>query len=43
MMENIHSETYFLLINTYIKEPAQREYLGEWAIALHGMYESCQV
>jgi len=27
MMENIHSETYSLLIDTYIKEPAQREYL----------------
>jgi ribonucleoside-diphosphate reductase subunit M2 len=27
MMENIHSKTYSLLINTYIKEPAQREYL----------------
>ena len=27
MMENIHSETYSLLINTYIKEPAEREYL----------------
>ena len=27
MMENIHSETYSLLIDTYIKETAQREYL----------------
>jgi len=27
MMENIHSETYSLLIDTYIKDPAQREYL----------------
>ncbi|KAK4226063.1 ribonucleotide reductase [Podospora fimiseda] len=27
MMENIHSETYSLLIDTYIKEPAQRTYL----------------
>lgn len=27
MMENIHSETYSLLIDTYIKEPAQRSYL----------------
>src|SRR5277367_852857 len=27
MMENIHSETYSLLINTYIKEPAERTYL----------------
>ncbi|XP_044024142.1 ribonucleoside-diphosphate reductase subunit M2-like [Siniperca chuatsi] len=26
-MENIHSEMYSLLINTYIKEPAEREYL----------------
>lgn len=26
-MENIHSETYILLIDTYIKDPAQREYL----------------
>ena len=25
MMENIHLETYSLLINTYIKDPAQRE------------------
>ena len=27
MMENIHSETYSLLIKTYIKEPAEHEYL----------------
>src|SRR6188508_3465167 len=27
MMENIHSETYSLLIDAYIKEPAQRTYL----------------
>ncbi|TFY83812.1 hypothetical protein EWM64_g195 [Hericium alpestre] len=27
MMENIHSETYSLLIDTYIKDPQQREYL----------------
>ncbi|KAF7548826.1 hypothetical protein G7046_g8539 [Stylonectria norvegica] len=27
MMENIHSETYSLLIDTYIKEPAQKTYL----------------
>ncbi|KAL2159605.1 hypothetical protein VTH06DRAFT_2174 [Thermothelomyces fergusii] len=27
MMENIHSETYSLLIDTYIKEPAQRAHL----------------
>jgi ribonucleoside-diphosphate reductase subunit M2 len=27
MMENIHSETYSLLIDTYIKDSAQREYL----------------
>ncbi|CAE6412713.1 ribonucleoside-diphosphate reductase subunit M2 [Rhizoctonia solani AG-1 IB] len=27
MMENIHSETYSLLIDTYIKEPEQREFL----------------
>jgi ribonucleoside-diphosphate reductase subunit M2 len=27
MMENIHSETYSLLIDTYIKEQAQRTYL----------------
>lgn len=27
MMENIHSETYSLLIDTYIKEPGQRSYL----------------
>jgi ribonucleotide reductase beta subunit family protein with ferritin-like domain len=27
MMETIHSETYSLLIDTYIKDPAQREYL----------------
>jgi len=25
--ENVHSETYSLLIDTYIKDPAQREYL----------------
>ncbi|EEP80123.1 ribonucleoside-diphosphate reductase small chain [Uncinocarpus reesii 1704] len=29
MMENIHSETYSLLIDTYIKEPKQRTYLFE--------------
>ena len=27
MTENIHSETYSLLIGTYIKDPAQREFL----------------
>ncbi|KAH6915022.1 ribonucleotide reductase small subunit [Coprinopsis sp. MPI-PUGE-AT-0042] len=27
MMENIHSETYSLLIDTYIRDPARREYL----------------
>jgi len=27
MMENIHSETYSLLIDTYIKEQSQRQYL----------------
>ncbi|KAL1917154.1 uncharacterized protein VTP21DRAFT_4810 [Calcarisporiella thermophila] len=27
MMENIHSEMYSLLIDTYIKEPSQRDYL----------------
>ncbi|KAJ9660835.1 Ribonucleotide-diphosphate reductase (RNR), small subunit [Coniosporium apollinis] len=27
MMENIHSETYSLLIDTYISEPKQRKYL----------------
>jgi len=27
MMENIHSETYSLLIDTYIKDTAEREYL----------------
>ena len=27
MMENIHSETYSLLIDTYIKDPNQRDYL----------------
>jgi ribonucleoside-diphosphate reductase subunit M2 len=27
MMENIHSETYSLLIDTYIKDPEQREFL----------------
>ena len=26
MMENIHSETYSLLIDTYIKDPIQRDY-----------------
>ena len=27
MMENIHSETYSLLIDTYIKDPKQRDFL----------------
>jgi ribonucleoside-diphosphate reductase beta chain len=27
MMENIHSETYSLLIDTYIKDPAERDHL----------------
>ncbi|KAE9410349.1 ribonucleotide reductase small subunit [Gymnopus androsaceus JB14] len=27
MMENIHSETYSLLIDTYIKDPVERDYL----------------
>jgi ribonucleoside-diphosphate reductase subunit M2 len=27
MMENIHSETYSLLIDTYVREPEQRDYL----------------
>jgi ribonucleoside-diphosphate reductase subunit M2 len=27
MIENIHAETYSLLIDTYIKEPKQRTYL----------------
>jgi ribonucleoside-diphosphate reductase subunit M2 len=27
MMENVHSETYSLLIDTYISEPKQRRYL----------------
>lgn len=27
MMENIHSETYSLLIDTYIKDPAEKHYL----------------
>ena len=27
MVEDIHSETYSLLIDTYIKDPAQHEYL----------------
>jgi len=27
MMENIHSEMYSLLINTYIKELAEHEYI----------------
>ena len=27
MMENVHSETYSLLIDTYIKDPKQRTYL----------------
>ncbi|KAJ7179890.1 putative small subunit of ribonucleotide reductase [Mycena crocata] len=27
MMENVHSETYSLLIDTYIRDPAEREYL----------------
>ncbi|KAH8106114.1 putative ribonucleotide reductase small subunit RnrA [Cristinia sonorae] len=29
MIENIHAETYSLLIDTYIKDPKQREYLFE--------------
>ncbi|KAH8929314.1 ribonucleoside-diphosphate reductase small chain [Atractiella rhizophila] len=29
MMENIHSEVYSLLIDTYIREPAQRQHLFE--------------
>ncbi|CAG8621355.1 8809_t:CDS:2 [Racocetra fulgida] len=38
MIENIHSEMYSLLIDTYIKDPAQRDYLfdaietTEWAL-----------
>jgi ribonucleoside-diphosphate reductase subunit M2 len=27
MIENIHSEMYSLLIDTYVREPSQREYL----------------
>ena len=27
MIENIHSEMYSLLIDTYIRDPAEREYL----------------
>ena len=27
MMENIHSETYSLLIDTYIKDPKEKDYL----------------
>ncbi|KDQ64876.1 hypothetical protein JAAARDRAFT_117128 [Jaapia argillacea MUCL 33604] len=27
MMENVHSETYSLLIDTYVKDPHEREYL----------------
>jgi ribonucleotide reductase beta subunit family protein with ferritin-like domain len=27
LRENIHSETYSLLIDTYIKDPARRTYL----------------
>ncbi|KAJ7638713.1 ribonucleotide reductase small subunit [Roridomyces roridus] len=27
MMENVHSETYSLLIDTYIRDPVQRDYL----------------
>lgn len=27
MMENVHSETYSLLIDTYIRDPEEREYL----------------
>jgi ribonucleotide reductase beta subunit family protein with ferritin-like domain len=29
MMENIHSETYSILIDTYINEPAEKKYLFE--------------
>lgn len=34
MMENIHSETYSLLIDTYIKEPKEKDYLFN---AIHHM------
>ena len=27
MMENIHSETYSLLIDTYIQDPQEKDYL----------------
>jgi ribonucleotide reductase beta subunit family protein with ferritin-like domain len=27
MMENIHSETYALLIDTYIKDPVEKDHL----------------
>jgi ribonucleotide reductase beta subunit family protein with ferritin-like domain len=27
MMENIHSETYSLLIDTYINDPNEKDYL----------------
>lgn len=29
MMENIHSETYSLLIDSYIKDEAEKKYLFE--------------
>jgi hypothetical protein len=29
MMENVHAETYSLLIDTYIKDPQEKEYLFE--------------
>src|SRR3954466_577909 len=40
MMENIHSEMYSLLIDSYIKEPAQRTYLFN-AIDTSKFYTGC--
>lgn len=40
MMENIHSETYSLLIDTYISDPAQRKYLFD---AIDTSKSSCAV
>ncbi|RPB05518.1 hypothetical protein L873DRAFT_1785693 [Choiromyces venosus 120613-1] len=35
MMENVHSETYSLLIDTYIKDPKQRTYLFDAVDTTH--------
>lgn len=50
MMENIHSETYSLLIDSYIKEQKQRTYLfdaidtskSQWGNAIVNIYLTCR-